>query len=90
MILISSLRASCERGFRLYILNMPSEDGPGLGSHSRLFSGLIVIGTVLLASGVLSDPVLFDTVVQHWLLATNHDCIAVGLSLSLHPCSKID
>ena len=26
-------------------------------------------------------------VVQHWLLATDHDHIAVGLSWSLHPCS---
>ena len=40
---------------------------------------------VLLTSGALSDPVLFDTVVRHWLLAINCDHIAVGLSLSLHP-----
>ena len=31
-------------------------------------------------SGALSDPVPFDTGVQRWLLATNRDCIAVGLS----------
>ena len=30
-----------------------------------------------------------DTVVQHWLLAIDRDCIAFSLSLSLHPCSKI-
>ena len=40
--------------------------------------------------GVLSDPVPIYTAVQHWLLATNHDRIATGLSLSLHPCSKTD
>ena len=33
---------------------------------------------VLLTSGALSDPVLFKTVVRHWLLTIDHDCIAVG------------
>ena len=33
----------------------------------------------------INDPVLFDTVVQHWLLPIDRDRIAVGLSLSLHP-----
>ena len=42
------------------------------------YSGVII--------GVLSDPVLIYAVVQHWLLATNRDRIAVGLSLSVHPC----
>ena len=28
----------------------------------------------------ISDPVLFESVVQHWLLAIDRDCIAVGLS----------
>ena len=58
------------------------------GSHSRLFSGMIVIGTVNII-GILSDPVPIFTGVQHWLLATNRDRIAVGLSLSLYPCIKL-
>ena len=40
---------------------------------------------VQLTSGALSDPVLFNTVVQHWLLAIDRDRIAVGCHLSLHP-----
>ena len=44
---------------------------------------------VLLTSGALSDLVLFDTVVQHWLLAINRDRIAVGLSFESPPvCTK--
>ena len=35
---------------------------------------------VLLTSGALSDPVFIDTVVQHWLLDIDRNCIAVGLS----------
>ena len=35
---------------------------------------------VLLTSGSLSNPVPIDTVVQHWLLATDRDRIAVDLS----------
>ena len=35
---------------------------------------------ILFTSGVLSDLVLFDTVVQHWLLDIDSDCNAVGLS----------
>ena len=35
---------------------------------------------VLLTFGALSDPVLIDSVVQRWLLATDCDCIAVVLS----------
>ena len=65
------------------------EDGPGSGSHSRFFSGLIVIG-ILLTSGALSDQVLIYTVVELRLLATNYNCIAAGLSLSLNLCFKID
>ena len=40
---------------------------------------------VLLTSGALSDPVLRDTVVQHWLLAIDRDSIAVGLSFESPP-----
>ena len=40
--------------------------------------------------GVTSDLVPFYTVVQHWLLAIDRDCIAVGLSLSLHPDSHTE
>ena len=42
---------------------------------------LIVVG-ILLTSGAnaLSNLVLIDSVVQHWLLATDCDWIAVGLS----------
>ena len=36
--------------------------------------------SALLTSGALSDPILIDTVVQHWLLAIERDCIAVDLS----------
>ena len=50
---------------------------------------MIVIGAANIIA-VLSDTVPSYTVVQHWLLATDHDHIAVGLSLSLHPCSKIN
>ena len=47
------------------------------------FQGWLLL--VLLTSVALRDPVPIDTVVQHWLLATNRDCIAVGLSLvSIH------
>ena len=53
------------------------DDGPGWGSHSRLFQGSLL--PILLTSGALGDPVLFDTVVQHWLLAVDRDRIAVGL-----------
>ena len=46
---------------------------------------------VLLTSGALSDPVLFDTVAQHWLLAIDRDRIAVGLSFESPPdLLKID
>ena len=40
---------------------------------------------VLFTSGELSDPVLFDTVVQHWLLAIDCDRIVVGLSFESPP-----
>ena len=40
--------------------------------------------------GVLSNQVPIDTVVQHWLLATNGDRITVGLPLNLYPSSKVD
>ena len=39
----------------------------------------------LLASGALSDLVLIDTVIQHWLLAIDRDCIAVSLSFESPP-----
>ena len=51
---------------------------PGRDPTAGLFSGLIVVGTV--TSGALRDPVPFATVVQRWLLATDRDRIAVGLS----------
>ena len=51
------------------------------------FSGLIVVNANIF--GTLSDPAPINTVVQHWLLATNHDRIDVGLLLSLHLYSKI-
>ena len=56
--------------------------------QQAFFSGLTVIGAVNII-GAINDLVPIYTVVQHWLLATNRDCIAVGLSLSLHPCSEI-
>ena len=36
--------------------------------------------SVLSTSGALSNMVLIDTVVQHWLLAIDRDHIAAGLS----------
>ena len=47
---------------------------PGRDSTAGFFSGLIVV-----TSGALSDLVFIDAVVQHWLLANDCDCIAVGL-----------
>ena len=38
--------------------------------------------SVLLTSGALSNPVLINTVVQRWRLATDRDCIAIGLSFA--------
>ena len=44
---------------------------------------------VLFTSGALNNPVLFDMVVEHWLLAIDRDCIAVGLSFESPPvCIK--
>ena len=60
---------------------------PQQAFFSSLFSGLIVISTVNII-GIVSDLVPIYTVVEHWLLANDHDCIAVGFSLSLHPCGK--
>ena len=37
----------------------------------------------------VSNPVLFDIVVQHWLLAIDRDCIAVGLSFESPPVGTI-
>ena len=59
---------------------MEGENGLVLESHSRLFSGLVVIGAVNII-GILNDPVPIQV-----FLATDCDCIAVGLLLSLHPC----
>ena len=44
---------------------------------------------VLFTSSALSDPVLFDTVVQHCLLAIDLDRIAVGLSFETPPVCTI-
>ena len=49
----------------------------GRDPTAGLSSGLIVAG-ILLTSDALSDPVLFDTASQHWLLAIDRDRIAVG------------
>ena len=55
-----------------------------------VFMALIVISAVN-NIGTPNDPVPIYTVVQHCLLATDHNRIAVGLSsLSLYPCSKIN
>ena len=40
---------------------------------------------LLFTSGALSDPVLFESVVQHWLSAIDRDRIAVGLSFESPP-----
>ena len=44
---------------------------------------------VLIKSGALSDPVPFDTMVQHSLLATDCDRIAVGLVFEFPSMCKI-
>ena len=49
----------------------------GRDATAGFFQGSLL--PVLLTSGALSDPVLFDAVVQHWLLAINCDRIAFGL-----------
>ena len=63
---------------------------PGWNPTAGCLSGLIVIGTVNMwctkAVGYLSIYI----VVQHWLLATDYDCVAVGLLLTVHLCSKIN
>ena len=41
---------------------------------------------VLLTSGTLSDLFSVYSVVEHWLLTTECDCITIGLSCSLYPC----
>ena len=50
---------------------------PSWDPTAGFFQGSLL--SVLLTSDALSDPVPIDTVVQHWLLATDCDCIAVGL-----------
>ena len=60
---------------------------PGRDPTAGHFSGLIVAG--LFTSGALSDPVLFESVVQHWLLAIDRNCITVGLSFESPPVSTI-
>ena len=37
---------------------------------------------------ILNDPIPIYTVIQHWLLATDSNCIAVDFLLTLQPCSK--
>ena len=56
----------------------------GRDPTADLFSGLIVISAVNLI-GIESDLVP----IEHWLLATNGDCIAVGALLSPYPCSEM-
>ena len=55
----------------------------GRDPTANFFQGWLL--PVLLLSNALSDLVLFDTVVQHWLQAIDRDRIAIGVSLSLHP-----
>ena len=45
--------------------------------------------SVLLTSCVKSDPVLFNTVVQHWLLASTVIALPLVFRLSLHPYSNV-
>ena len=62
----------------------------------QVFQGWL---SILLKSGTLSDLVPFDTVSQCWLMAIDHDCIAVGLSFEspsmckslpvLYPAQKV-
>ena len=43
------------------------------------FLGVDCCRYIPLTSGALSGLVRSNTVVQHWLLANDHDCFAVGL-----------
>ena len=49
---------------------------------------IIVIGAVNII-GIISDLVPNYTVVQHWVLSTDRDLIAVGMLLSFDSCSEI-
>ena len=60
---------------------------PGRDPTVGFFQGGLL--PVLFTSGALSDPVLFDTVPQHWLLAIDHDRIAVDLSFESPPVCTI-
>ena len=73
----------------LWDLDPGSPSTSTFGTPQQAFSGLIVIGTDNII-GAQSNLAPIYPVVQHWLLATDSDHIAIGLSLSLHPCSKID
>ena len=50
-----------------HVLVPEGEDGPGSGISQQAFFRVY-------------DPFLIDTAVQHWLLATDRDCLDIGLS----------
>ena len=56
-------------------------------SQQAFFQGWSLLE--LLTSGALSNPFLFNTVVQHLLLAIDHDPIAFGLSFESPPVCTI-
>ena len=58
----------------------------GWDPTAGFFSVLIVVGTVNIWSAKLLS--LIDTVVQHWLLAIDCDCIAIGLSFESPPINR--
>ena len=61
---------------------------PGWDPIEGFFSELIVISAVNIIS-VLSDPVPFYTVVQHWHLSINRDHVAVGFVIESPSMLKI-
>ena len=66
-------------------------DSDLVGISQQAFSGLIIISDVDII-GILSGSVhtCMYTVVQHYLLATECDCIAVGLLFESPSMCKID
>ena len=56
---------------------------PGWDPTAGFFQGRLL--PVLFTSGALTNPVLFNTVVQHCFLAIDRDHIAVGLSFESPP-----
>ena len=57
---------------------LESEDGPRSGSHSRLFSGLIVIGTVTIRCTNRSSPHTYNHHFMNEIAATSTETVHQG------------